>query len=141
MSAYLGFAVIGQRTATVLLGLFGTLALFLASLGLYNALAYAVATRRREIGIRMALGGRRIDVVALLLRGGTTVIVIGVGSGLIAATALARFVTSQVYGVTATDPLTYVTAALVVGVTAFLATVIPAIRASRADVTAALRCQ
>jgi macrolide transport system ATP-binding/permease protein len=141
MSAYLGFAVIGQRTATVLLGAFGTLALFLASLGLYNALAYAVATRRREIGIRMALGGRRIDVVALLLRGGTTVIIVGVGAGLIAATALARFVAAQVFGVTATDPLTYLTAALVVGATAFLATVIPAIRASRADVTAALRCQ
>jgi len=139
MSAYLGFAVVGQRTATVLLWLFGTLALFLASLGLYNALAYTVATRRREIGIRMALGGSQIDVVVLLLRGGTAVIGVGLGGGLIVAWTLARFVTGQVYGVSATDPLTYVTAAVAVGVTAFLATVVPAIHASRADLTTALR--
>jgi ABC-type antimicrobial peptide transport system permease subunit len=141
MSAYLGFAVVGQRMATVLLGLFGTLALFLASLGVYNALAYAVATRRREIGIRLALGGRRTDVVTLLLRGGTAVIVVGVGGGLLAALALAHFVAAQIYGVSATDPLAYVTAAIAVCATAFFATVVPAIRASRADLTTALRSQ
>jgi predicted permease len=139
MSAYLGFAVVGQRTAAVLLGIFGTLALFLASLGLYNAVAYAVASRRREIGIRMALGGLRMDIVSLLLRGGTAVILAGIGSGLIAAGALARFVTTQVYGVSATDPITYGAAALAVGSTAFLATLLPAIRATRADPTTALR--
>jgi len=141
MRAYLGFAVVGQRTATVLLGLFGIVALFLASVGLYNAIAYAVATRRREIGIRMALGGSRTDVVALLLRGGTAVILVGVGGGLIAAAASARFLTTQIYGVSATDPLTYLTAALAVGGTALLATVVPAMRASRADLTTALRYQ
>jgi putative ABC transport system permease protein len=141
MNAYLGFAVVGQRTASVLLALFGTIALFLASLGLYNALAYAVATRRREIGIRMALGGSRVDVVGLLIRGATAVVVAGVSGGLIAAAALARFLTSQVYGVNVTDPLTYGVAALVVGLTAFVATVVPAIRASRADLTTALRYQ
>jgi predicted permease len=139
MRAYLGFAVVGQRTASVLLALFGALALFLASLGLYSALAYAVATRRREIGIRMALGGSRIDVVTLLIRSGTVVILAGVGGGVIAAAALARFVAAQVYGVSATDPLTYVTAAAIVALTAFLATAVPAIRASRADLTTALR--
>jgi len=139
MKAYLGFAVVGQRTASVLLGLFGTLALLLASLGVYNALAYAVATRRREIGIRMALGGSRTEVVALLLRDGTTVILAGAVGGLIAAAALARFITTQVYGISATDPLTYATAALVVAATAFFATVVPAIRASRSDLTTALR--
>src|SRR5262249_38764007 len=109
MNAYLGFAVVGQRIASVLLGIFGTLALLLASLGLYNALAYAVATRRREIGIRMALGGSRLDVVALLLRGATAVILAGIGGGLIAAAALARLVTTQVYGISATDAFTYAT--------------------------------
>jgi putative ABC transport system permease protein len=67
------------------------------------------------------------------------VILAGVGGGVIAAAALARFVAAQVYGVSATDPLTYVTAAAIVGLTAFLATAVPAIRASRADLTTALR--
>ncbi len=141
MNAYLGFAVVGQRTASTLLGLFGTLALFLASLGLYNAVAYAVTARRREIGIRLALGGRRIDVVALLLRSGIAIILTGIGGGVIVAAGLARFVSAQVYGVSARDPLTYATAALVVATTALLATLVPAVRASRADLTTALRYQ
>jgi len=141
MNEYLGFAVVGQRTASVLLVIFGTVALLLSCLGLYNAVAYTVATRRREVGIRLALGGTPADVGALLIRGAAAVTVTGVVLGLVAAGALARLVTSQIYGVSARDPLTYSTIAIIVGATALVATAIPALRASRADITNALRLQ
>jgi predicted permease len=139
MDAYLGFAVFGQRTASVLLATFGTLALLLASLGLYSAVAYGVATRAREIGIRLALGGSAGDVLGLLMRHGFVVSVTGVAIGLVGATALARSVASQMYGVSPSDPGTYLVSALMVLLTASTATFIPALRASRADVTATLR--
>jgi ABC-type antimicrobial peptide transport system permease subunit len=118
----------------------GVLALLLAALGLYNAVAYTVATRRREVGIRLAVGGRPADVFALLIRRGTAVTAAGIAVGLTGAAVLARLIASQVYGVSVMDPITYATAAIVVFVTALLATGIPAFRASRADVTKALRC-
>jgi len=139
MNAYLGFAVVGQRTASVLLVTFGALALLLASLGLYNAVAYTIATRKREVGIRLALGGRPADVLALLIRTGTVVIATGISIGLVAAVALARLVASQMYGVSPTDPLTYAVATIAVTATALLAVGVPAFRASHADVTNALR--
>jgi putative ABC transport system permease protein len=113
----------------------------LACLGLYNAVAYAVATRRREVGIRLALGGRRADVLALLIRSGAIVTASGVVVGLAVAAALAQLVTTQIYGVTARDPLTYATTAIIVASTALVATAIPAFRAARADLTTALRDQ
>src|SRR5262249_53425361 len=139
MNVYLGFAVVGQRTASVLLAIFGALALLLASLGLYNTVAYTVATRRREMGIRLALGGQPRDVHVLLIRGGAQVTVIGVVLGMVGAAALGQLVTSQIYGVTARDPATYALVAITVLATALLATGIPAFRASRAEVTSALR--
>jgi predicted permease len=139
MNVYLGFAVVGQRTSSVLLAIFGALALMLASLGLYNAVAYTVATRKREVGIRLALGGRPTDVLGLLIRGGAVVTATGIALGLIVAAALARLVTNQIYGVSAMDPMTFAAAALIVSVTSLLAAGIPALAAVRADVTNALR--
>src|SRR5262249_25035065 len=139
MNVYMGFAVVGQRTASVLLAIFGTLALLLATLGLYNTVAYTVATRRREMGIRLALGGQPRDVLVLLIRAGAEVTAIGVVLGLVGAAALGQFVASQIYGATARDPVTYAVVAITVLATALLATGIPAFRASRAEVTSALR--
>jgi putative ABC transport system permease protein len=139
MNAYLGFAVVGQRTASVLLGVFGVLALSLASLGLYNAVAYTAATRRREVGIRLALGGRPADVLALLIRSAAAVTATGITIGVTGASLLAPLLANQIYGVSATDPATYAATAIAVSITSLLATGIPAFRASRADVTNALR--
>ena len=138
MNVYLGFAVVGQRTASVLLAAFGTVALLLATLGLYNTVAYTVATRRREMGIRLALGGQPRDVLLLLIRAGAEVTAIGVVLGLVGAATLGQLVASQIYGVTARDPLTYAMVAITVFATALLAIGIPALRASRATVTTAL---
>jgi predicted permease len=139
MNVYLGFAVVGQRTASVLLGVFGSLALLLASLGLYNAVAYAIAARRREVAIRLAIGGRPADVLALLIRSAAVVTATGVAIGLAGAAALAPLAASQIHGVTATDPATYAAAAIVVSTTAMLAAGIPALRASRTEVMNGLR--
>jgi len=141
MHAYLGFAVVGQRTAGVLLAIFGTVALLLASMGLYNAVAYSVATRRREVGIRLALGGRPADVLALLIRSAVFTTATGMLIGMVAAGLLAQLVATQIYGVSVRDALTYASTAIIVASTALLATAVPAFRATRADVTAVLRYQ
>jgi len=139
MNTYLGFAVVGQRTASVLLTIFGALALLLASIGLYNAVAYAITSRRREVGIRLALGGRPMAVLALLMRSAAAVTATGTGIGLAAAAAFSRLIANQIYGVSAMDPVTYGVAMIVVFVTAALASGIPAFTASHTDVTKALR--
>jgi predicted permease len=139
MDVYLGFAVVGQRTAGVLLAIFGALALLLASLGLYNAVSYSIAIRSREVAIRLALGGRPADVLALLTRSGAAVTGAGIAIGLVGAAILARLIASQTFGVSTTDPATYAAATLVVAATAFLAIGIPARRVSYADVTSTLK--
>jgi len=118
---------------------FGTLALLLASIGLYGVMSYAVARRTSEIGIRMALGARRFDVVGMVLRETMLMVAVGVGVGLPVALASSRFISSRLYGLSANDPLSIVAATLVLLAVAALAGILPAHRASRVEPTTALR--
>lgn len=127
------------RAATTLLACFGGLALLLSAIGLYGVLAFAVSQRTREIAVRMALGAQRQRVLALVLRQGTLLALVGTGLGLGLALALTRFLTSFLYGVQQTDPVTFLAAPLMLIAVALLACYLPARRASRVDPVVALR--
>lgn len=121
--------------------LFGALALVLAVVGLYSTLAYVVARRTREIGIRMALGAQRSRMVALILGRGMGVTLIGIVTGGAASLAMTRLVRSRLYGVTPTDPVTFALVALVLAAAALTACYFPARKASKVDPQVALRCE
>jgi predicted lysophospholipase L1 biosynthesis ABC-type transport system permease subunit len=133
---------IGQRRFTMLLlGLFAGVALLLAAVGVHGVLSYAVTQRRRELGIRIALGARTPDIVALVVRGGLTLTVAGLVIGLAGAVALTRFLASQLFGITATDPATFATVAAVILVVAATSIVAPARRAATLDPVVTLRAE
>ena len=136
---YLGTQLDGQRQYTFLLGLFGLIATVLAATGIYSVMAYSVAQRRREIGIRMALGASEMDVRRLILRRASLLIAIGLAGGLLGSWALTRLIASQLFGVTATDPLTFAAASLLLALIALAASVIPTERATSVSPTVALR--
>jgi predicted permease len=129
----------GQRSQTRLLAFFGLLALLLSSIGIYGVMAYSVAQRTREIGIRMALGARSQNVLSLIIKQGMALVVSGVALGLIAGFVVTRLIGSLLFGVTAADPMTFaVTSLLLVGVAA-LAGYLPARWATKVDPLIALR--
>ncbi|MBI4661998.1 MAG: ABC transporter permease, partial [Verrucomicrobia bacterium] len=134
-------SVAPRRQTLTLLGLFAGIALGLAPLGLYGILAHAVALRRHEIGIRMALGAQRRDVLRLILRNGMGLTLLGAVLGLAGAFALTRVLRNQLYEVGTTDPGTFAAVALLLGLVAFFACLIPARRATRVDPMEALRCE
>jgi predicted lysophospholipase L1 biosynthesis ABC-type transport system permease subunit len=141
MDALVNEQLLRERTLSQLAGFFSLLALVLACLGLYGLLSYGVVRRTREIGVRMALGAQARDVLSLVVRQGMALTLLGCILGVALAAALTRLVSSLLYGVTATDPLTFVlTALLLVGV-ALAACWLPARRAARVDPMVALRCE
>jgi putative ABC transport system permease protein len=130
-----------RRLTLVLLGIFSALALILAAIGIYGVMAYSVALRTQEIGIRMALGAQQKDVLRLVLGQGARIAFFGVAIGLAAAAALARLLSTLLFSVTASDPFTFATVALLLVTVALLACYIPARRALRVDPIIALRYQ
>jgi putative ABC transport system permease protein len=130
-----------ERFAAFLLVIFAVVALSLAAVGLYGVMSYAVSQRTREIGIRMALGARRSDVMLMVIGQGIKLAGAGILIGLGGALALTRFMETLVFGVSATDPLTYVTIVSLLTVVALLACWIPARRATKVDPLLALRCE
>jgi predicted permease len=123
----------------VMLGIAGAMALLLGAVGLYGVIAYSVSQRTREIGVRMALGAQRRDVMSLVLGEGMLVILIGLAIGLVGSLALTRFLSSLLFGVTATDPLTFAGVVFLLALIALAACYIPARRAMLVDPMIALR--
>jgi putative ABC transport system permease protein len=139
MEQYLEGTLARQRFNTLLISLFAVLALLLAAVGLYGVLAHAVTQRTHEIGIRLALGAQRCDVLRLILWQGGTLALTGILIGLFGAIALTRWLKTMLFGVSATDPLTLASIAVLQVVVVLLACVVPARRATMVDPLVALR--
>ena len=131
--------MVEQRMVMALMVSFAGLALVLSSLGIYSVLSYSMAQRTREIGMRMALGAQRGDVLGLVTRLGLKLTGIGVGIGIVLAFALTKLISSLLYGVKPSDPLTYAAVSIGLGLVAMLACLIPAKRATKVDPMEALR--
>jgi ABC-type antimicrobial peptide transport system permease subunit len=137
----IGESLLAQRLGALLVGAFGVAGLLLACVGVYGAMSYTVGQRTREIGVRMALGAQTAQVLKLVLGQGVVLAAAGIGAGLVAALAATRVVGHLLYGVSATDPLTFVAVSLLLAATTLVATYLPARRAARVDPMVALRSE
>ena len=136
---HVGGSLYVERMESLLLTFFGILALTLTAIGIYGVVAYSVAQRTREVGIRMALGAQKRDVLKMILAQGVVLVAWGTGIGLIACYWLSRLVSSQLYGVSALDPVTLASVVILLIVVALMATYLPARRATKVDPLVALR--
>jgi len=141
LAEYISASLYGQKVGAILLNVLGALGLLLAALGLYSVMAYSVAQRTGEIGVRMTLGAEPRDMLLLVLRQGLGFAVAGLAVGCLAAAALARLAASVLVSVSSVDPAVYAGAALVTMAIALLSAAIPAWRALRVDPMVALRYQ
>jgi predicted permease len=139
MTEHLGIMLFAPRMGGILLGVFGGLGVLLATIGLYGVVSYAAAQRTREVGIRVALGARPGDVMQLVVGRGMMLVGVGVVIGLVLAFAAALPLRSLLYGVSVSDPVTFVGITLLLAGVAFVATMVPALRAARLDPMVALR--
>ena len=141
MDARLSAAVAQPRVYSLFVASFAALALFVAAAGLYGLLSRTVFERQREIGVRMALGAQRHDVLALVVRQGAGLVAVGTVLGLLVAAASARLLESLLFGVAAVDPLTFLAAPLVLAGVALVACWLPGRRAARMNPMDALRAE
>jgi putative ABC transport system permease protein len=138
MEEILDASVAGRQFNMRLFGSFAALALLLAAIGLYGLVSHSVSQRTAEIGIRMALGASRFDVHSMIMRQGLKPVIAGVLLGLVAAGVAMRILRNQLFGVTSLDPTTFAIVPIILLAVAILASVLPAIRATRLDPKAAL---
>ena len=139
METVLADSLADRRFLLLLIGVFGGAALLLATLGVYSVISFLVAHRRQEIGVRVALGARSQDVLGLVLRQGATLALIGIGIGAAAALGLTRLIGGLLYGVSATDPVAFLSVMVLLVVVALVASLIPARRAAKVDPMTVLR--
>jgi putative ABC transport system permease protein len=132
-------SVQSRKFSMLLLTIFAVVAMLLAAIGLYGVMSYSVAQRTHEIGIRMALGARRPDVLALVVKQGMALALMGIAAGTVLSFGMTRLIAGMLFGITATDPLTFAVVAALLGTVAFLANYLPALRASKVDPMVALR--
>ena len=131
-------SLVSRKTPMLLATLFGAIALFLAAVGIYGVLAYQVAQRRKEIGIRMALGSDSRRIFGLIVSEGLWLLCLGIGVGLLGAFAIRRAMETQLFGVQPMDPVVLALVTILLGVVALIACAVPARRAARTDPLAAL---
>ena len=141
LSAWVNKYILGQRLGALVVGIFGIVGLILAATGIYGLLAYNVAQRSREFGIRTALGANRSAVVRLVLRHTVLLVVAGAALGMVGALAAGRLVASFLFGLSPYDPVTLVAVPLILGVIALVASAVPVRRATAADPMAVLRAE
>jgi len=128
-----------RRFSSTMLGAFALFALLLASVGVYGVMSYLVAQSRHDVGLRVALGARPADIIGLVVRQGMELAGAGIIAGLAGAAALTRLLSGLLFGIRATDAVTFVSVAALLAATAFFATLLPAFRATRVDPIMALR--
>ena len=139
MEGIVAESIARQRVSMLLLGIFAAVAMILAAVGIYGVMSYSIAQRRNEIGIRMALGAQKMDVLKLTVGSGLKLVAIGLVLGLVGALLLTRLMSTLLFGISATDPLTFVLISAILVSVALLASYIPARRATKVDPLIALR--
>jgi predicted permease len=141
LEEHVGISLFLQRMAATLLSIFGLLALSLAAIGLYGVMAYSVSQRTRELGIRISVGAKRRDIFKLILGQGLALSIVGLVGGLVAALAVTRLTANLLYGISATDPVTFIVIAVLLLCVTLMACFFPARRATRVDPMIALRAE